>query len=45
MSRMSDLQIEIAERLENGQTVEFIADALEIPFEWIECVAEWACGH
>lgn len=44
MSRMSDLQIEIVERLDNGQTVEFIANELEIPFEWIECVAEWASG-
>jgi hypothetical protein len=42
MSRMSDMALEIQERLERGQTVDEITEALEVPFEWVECVAEWS---
>ena len=38
MSRMSDLQLEVVECLENGQTVNEITEALEIPYEWVEAV-------
>jgi len=42
VSRMSDLVLEIQERLDSGQTVDEITEALEIPFEWVECVSEWS---
>lgn len=39
MSRMSDLALEIEERLSTGATPDEIAEALEVPVEWVECVA------
>jgi len=39
MSRMSDLALEIEERLAAGATQDEIAEALEVPVEWVECVA------
>jgi len=42
MSRMSDMALEIQERLDSGQTVDEITEALQVPFEWVECVAEWS---
>jgi len=35
MSRMSELSIQIQERLERGETPEDIAYALEIPVSWV----------
>jgi DNA-binding CsgD family transcriptional regulator len=39
VSRMSDLALEIEERLAAGATQDEIAEALEVPVEWVECVA------
>ena len=39
MGRMSDLALEIEERLSTGATPNEIAEALEVPVEWVECVA------
>jgi len=39
MGRMSDLALEIEERLTTGATPNEIAEALEVPVEWVECVA------
>ena len=39
MSRMSDLALEIEERLATGATQDDIAEALQVPVEWVECVA------
>ena len=39
MSRMSDLALEIEERLAAGATQDEIAEALEVSVEWVECVA------
>ena len=39
MSRMSDLALEVEERLATGATHDDIAEALEVPVEWVECVA------
>jgi len=39
MSRMSDLALEIEERLAAGATQDEIVEALEVPVEWVECVA------
>ena len=39
VSRMSDLALEIEERLATGATPDAIAEALEVPVEWVECVA------
>ena len=39
MSRMSDLALEIEERLATGATPDDIAEALQVPVEWVECVA------
>ena len=38
---MSDLALEIEERLSTGATPDEIAEALEVPVEWVECVASW----
>lgn len=35
MSRMSELSIQIQERLERGENPEDIAYALEIPISWV----------
>ena len=35
MSKMSDLQIEIQERLMAGQDPEYISKWLEIPLDWV----------
>lgn len=40
MSKMSDLHLEIQERLEGGQTPQYIADWLEIPITWVYAVQE-----
>jgi len=39
MSRMSDLALEVEERLATGATHDDIAEALEVPVEWVEAVA------
>jgi hypothetical protein len=39
MGKMSDLALEIEERLATGATHNEIAEALEVPVEWVECVA------
>ena len=39
MSRMSDLALEVEERLAAGATHDDIAEALEVPVEWVEAVA------
>ena len=39
MSRMSDLALEIEERLAAGATQDEIAEALEVPVDWVEAVA------
>jgi hypothetical protein len=39
MSRMSDLALEIEERLSAGDSMDTIAEALQVPVEWVECVA------
>ena len=39
MSRMSDLALEIEDRLAAGATQDEIAEALVVPVEWVECVA------
>lgn len=36
---MSDLALEIEERLSTGATPDEIAETLEVPVEWVECVA------
>jgi len=36
---MSDLALEIEERLATGATQDEIAEALKVPVEWVECVA------
>ena len=38
MSRMSDLALEIEERLSAGATQDEIAEALQVPVEWVEGV-------
>ena len=35
MSRMSELAIEIEERLASGATPEAIAEALQVPLDWV----------
>jgi hypothetical protein len=40
MSRMSDLALEIADRLANGDSMCAIADELRIPIEWVASVSE-----
>lgn len=40
MSKMSEMHIEIQERLEGGQTPEYIANHLEIPITWVYAVQE-----
>jgi DNA-directed RNA polymerase specialized sigma subunit len=42
VSYMKTLVEDIQERLDSGQTVDEIAEALEVPCEWVECVAEWS---
>ena len=39
MSRMSDMALEIEERLATGATHNEIAEALKVPLEWVEAVA------
>ena len=39
MSRMSDLALEVEHRLATGATHDDIAEALEVPVEWVEAVA------
>ena len=39
MSRMSDMALEIEERLASGATHNEIAEALQVPLEWVEGVA------
>ena len=39
MSRMSDMALEIEERLATGATHNEIAEALQVPVEWVEAVA------
>ena len=36
MSKMSDISIEIQERLAGGQSPEYIAKWLEIPIQWVK---------
>ena len=36
---MSDLALEIEEQLATGATPDDIAEALQVPVEWVECVA------
>ena len=45
MSKMSDLSIEIEERLSAGQSPEYIAGWLEIPIEWVRKVARDAASE
>ena len=40
MSRMSELMIEIEERLIAGQSMDAIAEELKVPLDWIEGVTE-----
>ena len=40
MSRMSELSIEIQERLAEGQTPADVARALDIPTHWVTEIAE-----
>ena len=42
MSKMSELALDIEERLIAGEKPEDIAVALEVPLDWIEVVAECA---
>lgn len=42
MSRMSDLALDIEERLIAGEKPEDIAEALKVPLDWIEAVLEYA---
>jgi hypothetical protein len=39
MSKMSAMAFEIEERLAAGATHDDIAEALEVPVEWVEAVA------
>jgi len=39
MSKMSELALEIEERLATGATHSEIAEALKVPLEWVEAVA------
>ena len=39
MSKMSDLALDIEERLATGATHAEIAEALQVPLEWVEGVA------
>ena len=39
MGRMSAMALEIEERLATGATHNEIAEALEVPVEWVEAVA------
>ena len=39
MAKMSAMALEIEERLATGATHNEIAEALEVPVEWVECVA------
>ena len=45
MSRISDILIDIQERLAGGQTPEYIAGWLEIPIEWVTQVENEMFGH
>jgi hypothetical protein len=45
MGKMSELQAEIVELLEAGEGTEVIAKRLNIPYEWVTDVEEWACGY
>ena len=38
MSRMSEMALEIEERLATGATHNEIAEALKVPLEWVEAV-------
>lgn len=40
MSKMSDLMIEIQQRLEMGEQMTTIARELEIPLQWVEEAAK-----
>ena len=40
MSKMSDLAIDIQDRLDNGDKLEDIAKELDIPLEWVTTVAK-----
>jgi hypothetical protein len=40
MSAMSELALEIADRLANGETMCVIADELRIPIEWVASISE-----
>ena len=42
MSRMSELQLEITERLSDGATPEAIAEALQVPLDWVLSVLQSA---
>lgn len=42
MSRMSELALDIEERLIAGEKPEDIAEVLKVPLDWIEVVAECA---
>ena len=39
MSKMSEIALEIEERLATGATHNEIAEALEVPVEWVEALA------
>ena len=39
MSKMSNMALEIEERLASGATHNEIAEALQVPVEWVEAVA------
>jgi hypothetical protein len=45
MGRMSELHAEIVELLNEGEGAEIIAKRLNIPYEWVTDVEEWACGY
>jgi hypothetical protein len=40
MSKMSDLHVEIQDRLAGGQSPEYISKWLEIPIEWVLAVQQ-----
>ena len=42
MSKMSDLHVEIQDRLAAGQSPDYISKWLEIPFEWVLSVEQEA---
>jgi hypothetical protein len=39
MSKMSNMALEIEERLASGATHNEIAESLQVPVEWVEAVA------